>query len=169
MEAEPRALELAGDAIQKVNHAYGTNGVITEVEMPLAPAWPWVDLIVGFEEFMTAVRFADALARQDGLVKKLVTSLAAPIAELYFRPLQSRIPKGASVVLLMIAEPWLDALPRLPRRLAGQHPARARGRGPQAAGPADLRIVVESHDAACAPHRPDDHLSPGALPAARAR
>ncbi len=109
MEAEPRALELMGDAIQNVNHAYGTNGVITAVDMPLAPAWPWVDLIVGFEEFMTAVRFADALARQDGLVKKLVTLLAAPLAELYFRPLQSRIPKGASVVLLMIAEPWLDA------------------------------------------------------------
>ncbi|HEX5795283.1 MAG TPA: FAD-binding oxidoreductase [Geminicoccaceae bacterium] len=109
LEAEPRTIELAGDAVQNVNHAYGTNGVITAVDMPLAPAWPWVDLIVGFEDFMTAVRFADALARQDGLVKKLVTPLAAPLAELYFRPLQSRIPKGANVVLLMIAEPWLDA------------------------------------------------------------
>jgi FAD/FMN-containing dehydrogenase len=109
MEARPRALELRGDAIQKVNHAYGTNGVITEVEMPLAPALPWVDLIVGFEDFMTAARFGDALARQDGLPKKLITPLAAPIAELYFRPLQDRIPAGSSVVLLMIAEPWLDA------------------------------------------------------------
>jgi FAD/FMN-containing dehydrogenase len=109
MEAKPRALELRGDAIQKVNHAYGTNGVITEVEMPLAPALPWVDLIVGFDDFMTAARFGDALARQDGLPKKLITPLAAPIAELYFRPLQDRIPAGSSVVLLMIAEPWLDA------------------------------------------------------------
>jgi FAD/FMN-containing dehydrogenase len=84
--------------------------VITEVEMPLAPAHPWVDLIVGFEDFMTAARFADALARQDGLPKKLITPLAAPIAETYFRPLQSRIPAGSSVVLLMIAAPWLEAL-----------------------------------------------------------
>ena len=53
MEDEPRAIELRGDAIQKVNHAYGTNGVITEVEMPLAPAYPWVDLIVGFDDLMT--------------------------------------------------------------------------------------------------------------------
>jgi FAD/FMN-containing dehydrogenase len=110
MEAAPRAIELAGDAIQKVNHAYGTNGVISEVLMPLAPAWPWVDLVVGFADFMTAVRCADALARQDGLVKKLITALAAPIPELYFRPLQSRIPQGQSVLLLMIAEPWLAAL-----------------------------------------------------------
>ncbi len=109
MEEQPRALELRGDAIQKVNHAYGTNGVITEVEMPLAPAHPWVDLMVGFDDFMTAARFADALARQDGLPKKLITPLAAPIAELYFRPLKSRIPDGTSVVLLMIAEPWLEA------------------------------------------------------------
>jgi FAD/FMN-containing dehydrogenase len=109
MEKKPRAIELRGDAIQKVNHAYGTNGVITEVEMPLAPAYPWVDLMVGFEDFPTAVRFADALARQDGLTKKLITPLAAPIPELYFRPLQSRIPAGSSVVLLMIAAPWLEA------------------------------------------------------------
>ena len=51
MEASPRALELEGDAVQQVNHAYGTNGVITEVEMPLAPAWPWVDLMLGFADF----------------------------------------------------------------------------------------------------------------------
>jgi FAD/FMN-containing dehydrogenase len=109
MEAEPRVLELEGDAIQQVNHAYGTNGVITEVEMPLAPAYPWVDLMLGFADFNAALRFADALARQDALTRKLVTALAAPIPELCFRPLRSRIPDGAHVVLLMIAEPWLKA------------------------------------------------------------
>ena len=35
MEAEPRALELTGEDLHKAVHAYGTNGVITEVEMPL--------------------------------------------------------------------------------------------------------------------------------------
>jgi hypothetical protein len=107
MEAQPRVLELAGDAVQQVNHAYGTNGVITEVEMPLAPAYPWVDLMVGFADFGAAVRFADGLARQVALTKKLVSALAAPIPELYFRPLRSRIPDGAHAVLLMIAEPWM--------------------------------------------------------------
>ncbi|MDH3660294.1 MAG: FAD-binding oxidoreductase [Alphaproteobacteria bacterium] len=104
MEAEPRVLELKGRDIQKVNHAYGTNGVITELEMPLAPAYDWVDVIVGFDDFMEAVRFADALAREDGILKKLITPLAAPIGERYFRPLKSRIPEGQSLVLLMIAE-----------------------------------------------------------------
>ena len=35
MEAEPRALELTGEDLHKAVHAYGTNGIITEVEMPL--------------------------------------------------------------------------------------------------------------------------------------
>ena len=48
-------LELRGDAIQQVNHAYGTNGIITELEMPLAPAYRWCELIVTFADFMTAV------------------------------------------------------------------------------------------------------------------
>ena len=34
MEAEPRTLVLTGDDLHKVSHAYGTNGIITEVEMP---------------------------------------------------------------------------------------------------------------------------------------
>ena len=49
MEATPRVLELTGDDLHKVSHAYGTNGIITEVEMPLAPAYDWVDVIVGFD------------------------------------------------------------------------------------------------------------------------
>ena len=44
MEAEPRILELRGADIQKVNHAYGTNGIITELELPLAPAYRWAEL-----------------------------------------------------------------------------------------------------------------------------
>ena len=41
MEAEPRILDLTGWDLQKVSHAYGTNGIIVEVEMPLAPAYDW--------------------------------------------------------------------------------------------------------------------------------
>ena len=35
MEATPRVLDLTGDDLHKVSHAYGTNGIIVEVEMPL--------------------------------------------------------------------------------------------------------------------------------------
>ena len=34
MEDEPRIIELRGDEVQKINHAYGTNGIITALEIP---------------------------------------------------------------------------------------------------------------------------------------
>ncbi len=103
MEAEPRILELAGDEVQRVNHAYGTNGIITELAMPLAPAHPWRELVVAFDDFMTACRWAEMVARMDGLTKKLVSVLPAPIAGRWVMPDVARA--GETLVLLMIAEP----------------------------------------------------------------
>jgi FAD/FMN-containing dehydrogenase len=113
MEASPRVIELRGPDIQKANHAYGTNGVITEVEMPLAPAWDWVDVVAAFPTLMDAARFADHFTRQDGIAKKLVSVLAAGIAQTYFRALAPVLPEGRAVALLMVAAPFLDFLPAL--------------------------------------------------------
>ena len=54
MEAEPKVLELTGEDLHKVTHAYGTNGIITEVEMPLTASYDWEDVIVGFDDFSEA-------------------------------------------------------------------------------------------------------------------
>jgi hypothetical protein len=58
MEAEPRILEFTGEDLARVSHAYGTNGIITEIEMPLAPAYDWVEFALGFDDFMDAATFA---------------------------------------------------------------------------------------------------------------
>lgn len=108
VEAEPRILELRGADIQKVNHAYGTNGIITELEMPLAPAYRWVEALVAFPDWQTAARCADALAREDAILKKLVTVIAAPVAHDYLFP--ERIGPAESVLIVMVADTALDAL-----------------------------------------------------------
>ncbi|NEP30896.1 MAG: FAD-binding oxidoreductase [Moorea sp. SIO3B2] len=54
LEDQPRVIELRSDQVQKVNHAYGTNGIITELEIPLGPVYPWAEVIVVFDDFMTA-------------------------------------------------------------------------------------------------------------------
>ncbi len=72
MEDEPRVIELGGDEVQKVNHADGTNGIITELEIPLAPAYPWAEIIVAFDDFMTGANFGQALGYADGIIKKLI-------------------------------------------------------------------------------------------------
>ncbi len=109
MEDQPQVLELRGDAVQKVNHAYGTNGIITELIMPLAPAYPWAELIVAFPDFMSAARFGQALSDADGIIKKLVCICAHPIPT-YFAPFRNAIPDGAHCALLMVSEPCLAPL-----------------------------------------------------------
>jgi FAD/FMN-containing dehydrogenase len=109
MEETPRALELTGADLHKAVHAYGTNGIITEVEMPLAPRYDWVDVILGFEGFEAAAAYGAALGAQDGVLKKLITAVAAPAPHAYFLRHRSLIPEGTSVVLAMIAPHALDA------------------------------------------------------------
>jgi FAD/FMN-containing dehydrogenase len=114
MESQPRILELRGDDVQKAIHAYGTTGIVTEVEMPLAPAQAWIDAVVAFDDFAEAARFGHVLTGQDALLKKLVTPVAAPIPRLYFRQMHAIVPPDGALVLAMIApqamEPFLALL-----------------------------------------------------------
>ncbi|HEY9599573.1 MAG TPA: FAD-binding oxidoreductase [Cyanophyceae cyanobacterium] len=119
MEDEPRVIELRGDEVQKVNHAYGTNGIITELEIPLGPAYPWAELIVIFDDFMTAARFGQALSDADGLIKKLICILAWPIPS-YCVALKNYLPEGKPCALLMVAESCLEPFQDLVREYGGQ-------------------------------------------------
>ncbi|MEO1691050.1 MAG: FAD-binding oxidoreductase, partial [Cyanobacteria bacterium J06631_6] len=103
MEEQPKVMELKGDEVKKVLHAYGTTGIITELEIPLAPAYPWQEAIVVFDNFMTAAQFGQALSDSNGIVKKLVSIHEAAIAK-YFVPLQQYIPQGKHCALLMVSE-----------------------------------------------------------------
>ena len=82
MEAEPRVLDLRGDDALALIHAYGTNGVITEVEMPLAPAQSWLEVAATFPDLATAGAAAVAIAESPALAKRQICTLAAPIPAL---------------------------------------------------------------------------------------
>jgi FAD/FMN-containing dehydrogenase len=102
LEDSPRVIALRGDAVQQVNHAYGTNGIITELEIPLGPAYPWLEVVVTFDSFMQAAHFGQALGDADGIIKKLISIHAWPIPS-YFAALQAALPKGKAAALLMVA------------------------------------------------------------------
>jgi len=120
MEAEPEVLELTGEDLHKVTHAYGTNGIITEVEMPLTAAYEWVDVIVGFDAFMAAARYGNALACQDGILTKLITPIAAPVPWLYFKRHQKFLQERQSICVAMVARHGLDAFLAFTRRAGGE-------------------------------------------------
>ena len=116
VEEEPRVIELRGDAAQKVNRAYGTTGIITALEMPLAPAYPWIDVVVAFDDFFDAAQVGLETALADGIIKKLVTPIIWPIPD-YFGALKPVCPDGKAVLICMIAEPSLESFKAL---LAGR-------------------------------------------------
>jgi len=110
-EAEPRVLDLTGPDILKVAHAYGTNGIIVEAEIPLSTAHEWVDVMVGFDSILEACRFGEQCARQDGLLLKEISPVAAPIPFDWFNRHRPYIKhRDQSVVLLMAAPASVPAL-----------------------------------------------------------
>ncbi|WP_108482642.1 FAD-binding oxidoreductase [Oceaniglobus ichthyenteri] len=121
MEEEPRILEFHGKDLERVSHAYGTNGIITEIEMPLAPAYDWVELFVTTDDFMDAARFADQLANEDGILIKLVSVFEAPIAHDYFQRVKPHVEPGSNVIALMVAPHSMDGF----LTFLDQHPGAA--------------------------------------------
>lgn len=119
LEDQPRVIELRGDDVQKVTHAWGINGIITEAEIPLGPAYPWAEVIITFNDFMAAAKFGQALGNADGMIKKLIAVFASPISQ-YFHSLQQYIPEGTHSVLLILAEPTLELLPGLVQQYGGE-------------------------------------------------
>jgi FAD/FMN-containing dehydrogenase len=112
LETEPRVLELRGDAAQKISRAYGTTGIITALEMPLAPVQPWIDMIVAFDDFIACVRFGHAIALADGIVKKLLSPVEWPVPR-HFSAFRASCPDGKSVLSAMIGAMSLESFETL--------------------------------------------------------
>ena len=119
LEDEPRIIELKGDRTNQVNHAYGTNGIMTEIEIPLGVCHDWVDIIVVFDNFMTSAKFGQALCDSDGMMKKLVSIHADPIPQ-YFTALKSYLPENKHCALLTVSKNSLLGLQELVAEYEGE-------------------------------------------------
>jgi FAD/FMN-containing dehydrogenase len=103
VEAEPRVVELRGPDAMLLHHTYGTNGIVLELEVALAPVLDWVESIATFEAFDAALEFASALASAPGLVKKEVCFLGAPVPD-HMAALAEHLPAGCHAVIVVMAE-----------------------------------------------------------------
>lgn len=118
LEAEPRVIELRGFDAHWVQHAYGTNGIITELEIPLAPALAWTEIAVAFSDFMQLARFCLKVGRADGIFKKLVTAVEWPIPR-YFGTLKAPVTDGSALGLFMIGRASLVPFAELVEAFGG--------------------------------------------------
>jgi FAD/FMN-containing dehydrogenase len=109
IEPEPQIVELRGAEAMHMHHLWGTNGLVLELEVALAPAHPWLESLVVFDAFAPALAFADALAHAPGIVKREVAFFASPVPD-HLAQLAEHLPKGCHAVLSLVAESSEDPM-----------------------------------------------------------
>lgn len=110
MEATPRTIGLAGEDTRLAQHAYGTTGIITEIELPLAPAPRWIDVLVGFDDWIAGLRCGEALAFENGLLLRQLAMIEAPVPHDYFKRHQRLLRRGQSLMVITVAAESLEPL-----------------------------------------------------------
>lgn len=140
LEAEPRVIELIGEDIFKAAHAYGVNGVITEIEIPVDPAMDWVDALIGVEDFEAANRLALALGNDEALDLRMLSSFESEIPALYFNRYAEFVAEGEAVLAVIVAR---ESLARLAEIVAATPGAALRFRADEYNGERRLPSVYE--------------------------
>ncbi|QNN59073.1 FAD-binding oxidoreductase [Diaphorobacter ruginosibacter] len=101
VEREPRVIELVGDEIQQVHHAYGTNGVILDVEVALSPAVEWVHCTVLFPTYRGALDFG--IAAQDPALDIFLLSTVESRFSPFYTSMRDRFPADRHAVFTMVS------------------------------------------------------------------
>lgn len=103
MEAEPKLVDLSGPDLNLVHHSYGTNGIITRVEVPLVPAQKWVEMLVAFDDWMTCVKTGWIVAGHQGLWLKQCAAIQAPAPHRYFLRHRKFLEEGDNLLCILAA------------------------------------------------------------------
>ncbi len=128
-EATPQEVELNGDEVFSVIHAYGVTGVLTELKLALVPAMTWEESVISFGSLEKLVHFGRALATAAHIDKRLVSLSETPIPS-FFKPLSQDggVKKGRAGALLELAEGHIQAAAELAEAYGGtldwQRPAK---------------------------------------------
>ncbi len=123
MEAAPRIIDLDDADIQKMHHAFGTNGIMIELTLKLKPAVNWVHHIALLDGYAQALRLCvaatDAVSRTvpigtreaagEGLLDAfLVTAVERRFAPFYEKEFGARFPPNRDAVFSMIHPDYLE-------------------------------------------------------------
>jgi FAD/FMN-containing dehydrogenase len=99
----PQIIDVLGDDCLALAHAYGTNGIIVEMQIALAPLQHWNETTASFPSFDSAMKFGAALAASPGIVKKQCGVFAAAFTK-YMPLLKKQIIADQAYALCLIAD-----------------------------------------------------------------
>lgn len=83
IEASPKVIKLQGKELQNYHHTYGTNGIIIDLELALAPARQWGEYLFGFSNLSQAIDFCRELTNCTGIEKRELSLYEGAIASFF--------------------------------------------------------------------------------------
>ncbi len=100
-EAEPREITFSGEDIMRVHHAWGLNGVITEVKLRTVPTRNWIACMATFDTYSSAYRAGLAIANSDEMAPKLASVVDARICA-YFPRLKGHVRDDHALLVALV-------------------------------------------------------------------
>ena len=110
LEDTPRKLQLNANNSEALNHAYGTNGIITALTLTTAAYVKWQQIVVDCSELDEAVELLKVF-HCAALELYLGTLLEKEIVD--FLPHWSGIPKGKHRILLLVSPDGISTIKRI--------------------------------------------------------
>ena len=120
MEETPRCVDLTGDAIDAAAHAFGANGVITEVTLPLAPTYDWIEMLVSYPTWSQALEAGWTVTHHEGLWLKELAAVEAPAPYQYFARYRKFLERGDNLLCILAAPNAIVALSDKLKRQGGR-------------------------------------------------
>lgn len=121
LEDPPQVIDLHDADIQKAHHAYGTNGLITEVEIALTPAVEWQHTITLFDSYDAVLRFGLEVGQRslDGTIDVFQLSAVERRITPYYAGLRHRL-EDADAMFAQVSPGTLPVYEALARQMGGR-------------------------------------------------
>lgn len=110
MQNPPRLIDLTGPDLDKVQHAYGVTGVITEVEMPLVAVQNWVEVLLSFDTWQACINCGWAMLDQPDVILKQLAAIQSPAPHLYFARHRKFLQENSNLLCVLVAKDSIDRL-----------------------------------------------------------
>lgn len=136
VEEAPQEYVFEGQDVLQVHHAWGLNGVITEVTLRTVPHLNWIGCMATFDSYQDCYAAGYAVATDDRIGCKLASTVDARIVE-YFPRLKGHVREGKHLLVSLVPSPDMQSFRQL---IADQ------------GGNLDLELTEEARKAASLPH-----------------
>lgn len=118
VESTPQSRSFEGEDVLQIHHAWGLNGVITDVTLRTVPRRDWIGCMASFDSYEAAYGAGYALATARQIEPKLVSTVDARITA-YFPRLEGHIREGKHLLVTLVPRENTDAFQTLIQNQGG--------------------------------------------------